>query len=359
MSMELEFEDLLDEAMDLPDSPAKIALLEQAIRVADAAGDIEQGYEARSMLVNTASFNGFPMKALVAFSWQLGQYDKHPELFEYDLHNLLWSYKWILDDLPSFPDIQLGQIHNLLEDFKLRIKKAGHSERTYDYYRFRMALLTGELEKAGEYMDKWRPVDRDSLSNCQACEQDALVEYFFMLGDDERARVEAKKIMSGRMSCAEVPHVTYPKLLMPLYRTGRQDEAAKLERESFRLIKGNRDFIKAAGLQMIYLTHADPFRGLEVYESFAPLTHNHESPMFRMVFDGAAAVLFKRLAREQVKFNVRLPAYITESGAANDVSRLSEIYSELAFDAAGKFDKRNGNRFYTGEVERLLAQVDE
>lgn len=356
MSMELEFEDLLEEAMDLPDSPAKIDLLERAIRLADSAGDMEQGYEARSMLVNTASFSGYPMKALVAFSWQLGQYDKHSELFEYDLHSLLWSYKWILDDLPSFPDIQLGQIYNLLEDFKLRIKKAGHTERTYEYYHFRVAMLTGELEQAGEYLDKWRPVDRDSLSNCQACEQDVLVEYYFMLGDDERALAEAKSIMSGHMSCAEVPHVTNPKLLMPLYRTGRRDEAAKLERDSFRLIKGNRDFIKAAGQQIIYLTHADPFRGLEVYEAFASLTHNHESPMFRMAFDIAAAVLFKRLAREQVRFNVRLPAYITEAGAASDVSRLSEIYAGLAFDAAEKFDKRNGNRFYTDEVERQLSQ---
>lgn len=359
MSMELDFEDLIEEAMDMPDSPAKIALLEQAIRAADTAGDIEQGYEARSMLVNTASFNGYPMKALVAFSWQLGQYDKHPERFEYDLRTLLWSYKWILDDLPSFPDIQLGQIHNLLEDFRVRTKKAGHSERTYHYYRFRLAMLTGELEQAKEYMGKWMPVDRDSLSNCQACEQDTLVELYYTLGDDKMTLKEAKKIMGGKMSCAEVPHVTYSKVLMPLYRSGRQEEAAKLERESFRLIKGNRDFIKVAGQQIIYLAAADPFRGLEVYEAFAPLTHNHESPMFRMIFDTAAAALFKRLAREQVKFDIRLPAYITDASAANDVARLSEIYAELAFSAAAKFDARNGNPYYTDYVQRTLAQGDE
>jgi hypothetical protein len=73
---EMSFEDLMEEAYDLPGEKAKLELLEQAVRVADAAGDLDQGYEARSEIVETGSFHGYPMKALVAFSWQLGQYDK-------------------------------------------------------------------------------------------------------------------------------------------------------------------------------------------------------------------------------------------------------------------------------------------
>ncbi|WP_334074941.1 MULTISPECIES: hypothetical protein [Paenibacillus] len=359
MSMELDFDQLLDEAMDMPDANAKIALLEQAIRLADTACNIEQGYEARSKLVKAAAFNGYPVKALVAFSWKLGQYDKHPEQFEYDLHDLIWSYKWILEEISSLPDIQLVQIHNLLEDFHLRSKKAGYSERTYHYYRFSLALLTGDLEEAKQSMDKWTAVDRDSLSNCLACEQDILVEFHFRWGNDTQALAEAKPILDRWMSCAEVPQVTYPKLLMPLYRTGRLEEAAKLERKSYRLIKGKRDFIEPAGLHMAYLSLTDPFRGLEVYEAFAPLTHNHEDMLSRLMFDGSAAALFKRLAREQVKFDIRLPAYITDPAASSDVSLLSDIYTGLALTAAGKFDTRNGNRFYTDYVQQLLARVAE
>lgn len=71
---EMSFEELMDEAYDMPGGKAKLELLEQAVRVADAAGDIDQGYEARSEIVETGSFHGYPMKTLVAFSWQLGQY---------------------------------------------------------------------------------------------------------------------------------------------------------------------------------------------------------------------------------------------------------------------------------------------
>ncbi|MCA1292693.1 hypothetical protein LBW89_06660 [Paenibacillus sp. alder61] len=69
--------------------------------------------------------------------------------------------------------------------------------------------------------------------------------------------------------------------------------------------------------------------------------------------------MFRRLAREQVKFDIRLPGHITDPAAARDVSLLSEIYAERALTAAGKFDTRNGNRYYTDYVQRLLAQVAE
>lgn len=72
----MSFEELMDEAYDMPGGKAKLELLEQAVRVADAAGDIDQGFEARSEIVETGSFHGYPMKALVAFSWQLGNMTK-------------------------------------------------------------------------------------------------------------------------------------------------------------------------------------------------------------------------------------------------------------------------------------------
>lgn len=73
---DMSMEALWNEAYGLPDGKAKIEILEQAARLADAEGDIETGFEIRSEIVEIGSFHGFPMKALVAFSWQLGQYDK-------------------------------------------------------------------------------------------------------------------------------------------------------------------------------------------------------------------------------------------------------------------------------------------
>ncbi|UUZ93996.1 hypothetical protein LJK87_04915 [Paenibacillus sp. P25] len=71
---------LLQEAGSLPDGAAKLEVLEAAVRIADAEGLLELAYDIRSDIVRTAIFNGFPLKAIVAFSWQLGQYDRRSRM---------------------------------------------------------------------------------------------------------------------------------------------------------------------------------------------------------------------------------------------------------------------------------------
>ena len=184
MKTEMDFEELMDEAYGLPNGPAKLGMLEEAARVADVNGMEEEAYEARSEIVETATFCGYPMKALIAFSWQLGKFDQQPE--EYDEETLMWSYKWILGKLSSFPEVSRDKIMELLEDFGQRFKSFGYSERSYWYYRFRISMDLGELEEAGSSYAKFRTMDRDFMSDCEACEQDEMMRYFILTGDDEK-----------------------------------------------------------------------------------------------------------------------------------------------------------------------------
>ena len=86
-------EELLDQAGELPDGPSKLALLEEAVRLADVHQDVALGDEVRSDLIRVAKFSGYPEKALVAFSWRLAQADRDPDNFPEK--DLLWEYKWI------------------------------------------------------------------------------------------------------------------------------------------------------------------------------------------------------------------------------------------------------------------------
>lgn len=353
--MMMDFESLMEEATELPNGPAKIELLEQAIRVADAAGDIEQGFEARSELVEVASFSGYPKKALVAFSWQLGQYDKDPELFMDEMYDLLWSYKWILDNITSFPEISMQQIEDLLEDMKRRVKAEGYSDRLYHYYRFTLAVMTGDLDHAEDYLHKAEAEERDDLSDCIACEQNILVQYYRNAGKDEEAIAAAKPMIDGKMRCASVPHATYPMILLPLYRAGRLKEAEDLARKGYRLIRGNRDFVNSAGYLISYLKHTDPIRGLEVFEEFAPLAIDHESPLDRMFFYGPAAALLKRLSQENEKISIRFPASFPYFDAREDVERVAAIYEDEARKLAAQFDERNGNSYHSDYLDGLFS----
>ncbi|MBT2286309.1 hypothetical protein J7E78_22525 [Paenibacillus polymyxa] len=341
MKTEMDFEELMDEAYGLPNGPAKLGMLEEAARVADVNGMEEEAYEARSEIVETATFCGYPMKALIAFSWQLGKFDQQPE--EYDEETLMWSYKWILGKMPDFPEISREKILELLEDFGRRFKSYGYSERSYWYYRFRIFMDFGELEEAGRSYDRFRTMDRDFMSDCEACEQDEIMRYFLLKGDDEKVLEVAQPILKGRMSCAEIPHLTLSEILMPLYRLGRTAEADKHQTKGYRLIKGQNDFVQSFAEQMDYLTRTNPAKGIDVLEETLVFAADHEDPYAKMLFYARAASLLRRWAEESPEYRLRLPASFPYEGDPGDLLKLADYFGGHAQTAAAKFDQRNGN----------------
>jgi hypothetical protein len=79
---------------------AGVALAEEAARVADVHGEVKLAYDARREVVRHGIFGGQPERALVAFSWCLSRCDADPTAFPDS--TLLWSYKWIAENLPLF-----------------------------------------------------------------------------------------------------------------------------------------------------------------------------------------------------------------------------------------------------------------
>lgn len=350
---DMSIEDLWNEAYALPDGKTKMEVLEQAARLADAEGDIEAGFEIRSEIVEIGSFHGFPMKALVAFSWQLGQYDKHPDRF--DDYSLLWSYKWVLDRITAFPEINRTQIENLLQDMNARYIAAGYSQRAYHYYKAHVLAEFGELEASQAEWDIVQGMDRDEMSDCLACEQNRLVEFKAKLGDDEGTVKAAEPILHGGMSCGEVPHVTISKVLFPLLRQGQEKEANKLQRKGYKLIKGNRDFLYHQGEHVGYLTLTDPLKALEVFEEYVGSSIDHENPVDQMIFNAHAANMFSRLSMENIHFQIKLPADHPCGHLSTEVLALSHYFKELAAATAQKLDQRNGNSYYTALIEKLSS----
>lgn len=351
------FDELIEEAYELPEGLAKITTLEEAARAADLENNVVDGYTARSMIVESATFNGYPMKALVSFSWMLGQYDKNKELF--DSHELLWGYKWILDRISCFPDIPLEQIEQLLQDMRDRYKQDGHSERTYYFYRAVNLFQQGRMSEAEQLVEQFRQMEPDFMSDCSACEQNRLVEFAAALNKDEETLTAAKPILNGRMACAEVPHVTISKVLMPLYRLGQLDKANKEHKRGYQLIKQNLDFLQHQGEHIYYLAHTDPFKGLELLERHYPNMLTHENPYDKMLFLACSSALLRKLAQEAIPVQVRLPESSPHLAAAatddngNNAARLAACFLEEALATADRFDLRNGNTYYRNYIAAL------
>src|SRR5579884_3112427 len=118
---QIQVEELMDQAAVLPDGPSKLALLEEAVRLADVHQDTALADEARDDLIRTATFSGYPEKSLVAFSWRLAQSDRDPEVFPEQA--LLWQYKWIANSLKYFPQITRTQIEDAFDDLARRCQR--------------------------------------------------------------------------------------------------------------------------------------------------------------------------------------------------------------------------------------------
>ncbi|MEW4368737.1 hypothetical protein [Paenibacillus kandeliae] len=343
--------ELYEQACELPDGRAKIELLEQAVRIADRLGDIKGAYTIRTELVETAVFNGYALKAITHFSWQLGQFDRDPSA--YWERNLLWSYKWIVSNSLHFPQISRQQLMELMQDMRDRFVRAGYTERTYYGNLFTFYIHTGEFELADEYYEKVQQMEREDISDCSACERNEIVDYLVASGRDEESLEAADDILKGKLSCAEVPHLTMAVVLLPLYRLGRNKEAVRYQRKNYSMICDNRDFLRSIGEHIAYLTYADPFHGLELYEQYAEWSLDCDSLLDRMYFHAYAAGLFRVLAQEDVQFQLRLPESYPYVEDRTDVQSLSRHLQEMALELAEQFDQRNGTPYYSGVVSQL------
>jgi hypothetical protein len=139
-------QELMDQAGQLEEGPAKVALLEEACRLADVHGDLDVGFYVRKELVKASMMAGQPDVMLVAFSWCLAQLDRDPERF--DQQDLLWEYKWILAEAPLFPQVNRRQIEDMLADMQRRYEQVGSSLHAVHLLRRDIAQDMGDRKAA-------------------------------------------------------------------------------------------------------------------------------------------------------------------------------------------------------------------
>src|SRR5438067_900267 len=88
---------LIGEARHAPYGAGKIALAEEAIRLADALDDRRLRFDARMAGTEAYQMGGEPAKGFVTFSWCLAEYDRDPSGFDvWDDELLRWHFKWVV-----------------------------------------------------------------------------------------------------------------------------------------------------------------------------------------------------------------------------------------------------------------------
>lgn len=348
---------LFHEAFTLPKGPARLAVLEEAIRLADSLLDEENGYEARQLLIETATFVGRPDLTLVAFSWCLAVCDRSPE--KYDLHRLLWEYKWVVGTLTGFPAISRVRIDEIIADMEARYRRAGSGLHATLKLRCRLALEMGDTAEAVRYRRAWEKAPRDGLSDCPACELDDEIGFLIGTGDDAHAVERSSPILKGRLKCAEVPHLTLAQLVLPMFRLGRFEQAMECHLRGYRMILDNPDFLTALGSHLTFAVLTDNRdHAVRIFERHLPLVAPMPNQLKVFEFLLAGLTLLTRLeATGPAELPIRLPkdhplfradgpvpTADLRAWAAGELGRLADV-----------FDARHGNTHFRGRLAAVPA----
>ncbi len=348
---------LMAEAEKLPHGPARIAMVEEAVRIADSRNDLPEAFKCRLELVSAASSGGQPDVKLVAFSWCLSQFDRDNKLFggratEIDL---LWKYKWIAGALPAFHQILREQIAATVEDLRRRYRADGSTMHAVYDEECSIAISMGDKPAAEAAQKRLAATKRDTFSNCAACVQDRLVSFHRCFDRHAEAVIAAAPILSGRLKCGTVPHRTYPKLMMSLFNLDRLPEAMHYHRIGYPMVASNPGHIAYVDdhIRFLALT-GNGTRALRLTHKHLRAALAYVSLNTRYAFLRDVRLLFRLLKEEGVKTAaLSLPDDHPLASAAGRV-KVPEFGNWLDADCrriAALYDARNGNDDFTRGLE--------
>ncbi|MGL6074940.1 MAG: hypothetical protein ACRC8S_12330 [Fimbriiglobus sp.] len=349
MDPEDRFNEIIEKAEGLPSGTAKVQLMEEAVRLADTMRNEQLAFESRYELTSAAQFGGRPDIALVSFVWCLAYMDAHRD--EVEPWQVLWQYKWVVNGAAAFPDIPRDRIDSLFEDMVKRHKEYGSTLHAAHQIRRDMALAMHDPALAKSHDTIFRQLKRDDLSNCKACVPDANIDYHSYFGDDEAAIAEAREIVRGRVSCGEVPHRTYPKLMMCHLRLRNYDEAMKYHKLAYPMIRDNPSFLEHQGACIAFLAVTGNFNRMTALLSrHTPMALEHPDQLERFRFYNCVKLALEIASEANKELTWSVPTAISTTP---DPFSIGVWLDNELYTTAAKFDARNGNKGFENAISQM------
>jgi cellulose synthase operon protein C len=217
-----------------------------------------------------------------------------------------------------------------------------------------VALQTANFEAAAAAHKKFVRMSRTFLSDCHACELDALAGYWMDVGKTTLGVRKAEDLIRGGMRCARVPDGTYADVLLPMVEIGRAADAMRYHKKGYPLVRRNVGDLWHWGDHMAYLSlTGNDARAVKLLEAHLPDVEASHDPLGRLTFLRSMLVVVEGLAEKKEKARLRLPA---ESPFARESGEyvLSDLAAEVrarAVELSRRFDRRNGNGYYEALVD--------
>jgi tetratricopeptide (TPR) repeat protein len=323
-------------------------ILDQAARLGPQAE-----VAALTHLVNAYVFSADRPKALVPFARALRLWDQDPSVFDpSSTRSLFWAFKWVSNGMLDLPQVPLSAIESWLAEMDHRYRLAGHTERAVRMSEFHIADHLGDTERAQRAFDGWLGAERGEMADCHACETAHQGEFYAASGADGRALQHWEPVLSGRQTCAEEPHRTLARSLLPLVRLGRLDEARVNHLRGYPMVRGSESMMPSVArhIEFCALT-GNEARGLELLADTPAYFDSGREPAPRTGLLAVTALLMDRLVALG-RGDLAVSGPVGRSWTAAELAHHARTES-LAL--ATRFDERNGT---TAVSERVRARLD-
>lgn len=332
---------------ELSDGEEKLNYLKKCIDEADNEKNYSLSLDLRYDYIKESVFNGDCYKAVIMFPEYMALFDKYPD--KHDKESFMIAFKWIIEDIGDFYQVTTDMAESYFEEFKKRCEMYGYSLRTY-YMKKMLFYIHSNPEKAKELHTLFRAAERDDLSDCEACEMSHDIRMELNFGTEEKALSMLNEMLSRGISCGEVPEVTYGKCIEHFTKIGELYEAEHYARLLMPMIRGNDNFLMETAHIILLKSMTEPNEALELFEGYFENYLRSRNPKMRFYFEDAAARFFGSLLNADYNsIKLRLPRAFPLYSENNEyiTAKLKDYFYSCAMENAEKFDKRNGDSFFT------------
>ena len=244
-----------------------------------------------------------------------------------DFTDCLWKFKWIVSGVAKSSMIEKELIDETNEAMLFYYERLELSLASYYKALMNQNIDMGDAREMRANYELWKKLAKDDMSDCEACEASDEIAYLCFAGEHDAALKLAEPLLSGELSCSEVPHITYAPILFSMIALGRTWEAKTLLPKAAATIESNPRVInQIAPLIEIAVR-------LDERETALSLARKHSH-----------AILDSNDDLNDLRFFIAVSAFGDESDY------------KTALELAGKFDARNQNFYYADYLNKFYEE---
>ncbi len=365
-----QFHRLISEFERLPPGVVPVAMMEEAVRIADVHLELKDQFLARSCLISACFAGGKPLPLFVALTWCLSKLDDRSlELDRYELLTLLWQCKHAIAYSPSFTSISYQRFQEMLDDVLRRYQVAGVSPRAVYMLAANGELFMGHLDRARELHAQGKQCRRDELAETYVWEVFFEVDLLMADEQEDEALVLLEPMLADPTLADDVDPWFVNRAMFLLLKKGREQEAMAHQRRVIAKIARNPKFIANVGSQLSFLALVGKEnRAVNLMERHLELAWTASDQASRLFFGLHSWFLMQFLAnRGQDTIGIRLPTLghpelaIELPKQHNDrfsTQELADWFLTYYRRFADEFNERNGNQHIEQYIQKVQGRLN-